>query len=320
MCGTAAPTIPPRCQPPPPPSASRTSTSATTTSRPRHTTPSGGSTSAESARIRCSTSCARRSGARISAAILRRARDRRGNRLLHAQPAAGRGRSNRATATDISPGMLEALRPTRSAWASRSTTVATEAESLPFDDASFDLVFGHAVLHHIPDLAQGLRASSTACCAPAGRRRVLRRALALRRPDRRRPQARGPAGRTAMAPRDRRLRARLLRRRRGRPTATPSSPRSTSTPSAPAICATSSRQPASATSASRARSCSPTCTGGRCARSRRPLSRTRSPRAGAGSPSAATWPCRGSTARCWSPACRPRLFYNLVLSGFKAEA
>jgi SAM-dependent methyltransferase len=31
-------------------------------------------------------------------------------------------------------------------------TVRTEAEELPFEDESFDLVFGHAVLHHIPDL------------------------------------------------------------------------------------------------------------------------------------------------------------------------
>jgi ubiquinone/menaquinone biosynthesis C-methylase UbiE len=32
--------------------------------------------------------------------------------------------------------------------------VATDAERLPFADASFDLVFGHAVLHHLPDLEQ----------------------------------------------------------------------------------------------------------------------------------------------------------------------
>src|SRR5258707_14077139 len=32
------------------------------------------------------------------------------------------------------------------------STVATEAEELPFEDESFDLVLGHAVLHHIPDL------------------------------------------------------------------------------------------------------------------------------------------------------------------------
>jgi len=34
------------------------------------------------------------------------------------------------------------------------TTVSTEAEELPFADESFDLVFGHAVLHHIPDLGR----------------------------------------------------------------------------------------------------------------------------------------------------------------------
>jgi SAM-dependent methyltransferase len=32
------------------------------------------------------------------------------------------------------------------------TTVACDAEELPFEDASFDLVFGHAVLHHLPNL------------------------------------------------------------------------------------------------------------------------------------------------------------------------
>jgi SAM-dependent methyltransferase len=32
--------------------------------------------------------------------------------------------------------------------------VVAEAEALPFEDGSFDLVFGHAVLHHVPDLAR----------------------------------------------------------------------------------------------------------------------------------------------------------------------
>ena len=31
-------------------------------------------------------------------------------------------------------------------------TARAEAESLPFADASFDLVLGHAVLHHLPNL------------------------------------------------------------------------------------------------------------------------------------------------------------------------
>jgi ubiquinone/menaquinone biosynthesis C-methylase UbiE len=59
----------------------------------------------------------------------------------------------RLTATDISPGMLKRLANTATALGVEGvTTVATEAETLPFEDASFDLVFGHAVLHHIPDL------------------------------------------------------------------------------------------------------------------------------------------------------------------------
>jgi ubiquinone/menaquinone biosynthesis C-methylase UbiE len=59
----------------------------------------------------------------------------------------------RLTATDISPGMLKRLANTAEALGLDGvTTVETEAEVLPFEDGSFDLVFGHAVLHHIPDL------------------------------------------------------------------------------------------------------------------------------------------------------------------------
>jgi ubiquinone/menaquinone biosynthesis C-methylase UbiE len=64
------------------------------------------------------------------------------------------GLIERLTATDISPGMLKRLQATAEALdvSEAVTTVATEAERLPFEDESFDLVFGHAVLHHIPDL------------------------------------------------------------------------------------------------------------------------------------------------------------------------
>jgi ubiquinone/menaquinone biosynthesis C-methylase UbiE len=64
------------------------------------------------------------------------------------------GLIERLTATDISPGMLQRLKATAEALgvAEAVTAVATEAERLPFEDESFDLVFGHAVLHHIPDL------------------------------------------------------------------------------------------------------------------------------------------------------------------------
>ena len=59
-----------------------------------------------------------------------------------------------ATATDISPGMLATLEGNAERLGLRVRTAAAEAETLPFEDASFDLVFGHAVLHHIPDLDQ----------------------------------------------------------------------------------------------------------------------------------------------------------------------
>jgi ubiquinone/menaquinone biosynthesis C-methylase UbiE len=58
----------------------------------------------------------------------------------------------RATATDISPGMLATLEENASRLGLEVRTAAAEAETLPFRDESFDLVFGHAVLHHIPDL------------------------------------------------------------------------------------------------------------------------------------------------------------------------
>ncbi len=57
-----------------------------------------------------------------------------------------------AVCTDISPGMLETLRGNASRLGLSVETVATDAEALPFDDESFDLVLGHAILHHIPDL------------------------------------------------------------------------------------------------------------------------------------------------------------------------
>jgi ubiquinone/menaquinone biosynthesis C-methylase UbiE len=62
------------------------------------------------------------------------------------------GLIERATATDISPGMLSTLSTSAAALGVEVETVRAEAESLPFADASFDLVFGHAILHHIPNL------------------------------------------------------------------------------------------------------------------------------------------------------------------------
>jgi SAM-dependent methyltransferase len=57
-----------------------------------------------------------------------------------------------ATCTDISPGMLTALRANARQLGLDVHTERVDAERLPFADESFDLVLGHAVLHHIPDL------------------------------------------------------------------------------------------------------------------------------------------------------------------------
>lgn len=63
----------------------------------------------------------------------------------------------RGTLTDISPGMVEVATRNGRALGLQVRGQVADAESLPFDDDSFDLVIGHAVLHHIPDVEQALR-------------------------------------------------------------------------------------------------------------------------------------------------------------------
>ena len=57
-----------------------------------------------------------------------------------------------ATCTDISPGMMATLARNAERLGLDVRTARADAESLPFADASFDLVLGHAVLHHLPNL------------------------------------------------------------------------------------------------------------------------------------------------------------------------
>jgi SAM-dependent methyltransferase len=62
------------------------------------------------------------------------------------------GAVREATCTDISPGMVRTLASNAERLGLPVRTARADAESLPFPDESFDLVLGHAVLHHLPDL------------------------------------------------------------------------------------------------------------------------------------------------------------------------
>jgi ubiquinone/menaquinone biosynthesis C-methylase UbiE len=72
-----------------------------------------------------------------------------------------------AVATDISPGMLERLGATADELGLTVETRQADAEALPFADSSFDLVLGHAVLHHLPGLDTAL-AEFRRVLAPGG--------------------------------------------------------------------------------------------------------------------------------------------------------
>ena len=119
-----------------------------------------------SARPRCSASSRKLLGSELDRGYRSLARDRRRHRLLQPEPAAGR-RVREATCTDISPGMVRTLRSNADRLGLTVKTARADAESLPFADSSFDLVLGHAVLHHLPDLRRAFD-EFTGCCARAG--------------------------------------------------------------------------------------------------------------------------------------------------------
>ena len=67
------------------------------------------------------------------------------------------GLARTGSVTDLSPGMVQvALRNAERLGLDVDGRVA-DAERIPFDDDTFDVVVGHAVLHHIPDVEQALR-------------------------------------------------------------------------------------------------------------------------------------------------------------------
>ncbi len=67
------------------------------------------------------------------------------------------GVARRGSVTDLSPGMVKvATRNGQSLGLDVDGRVA-DAEGIPYEDDTFDLVVGHAVLHHIPDVELSLR-------------------------------------------------------------------------------------------------------------------------------------------------------------------
>jgi SAM-dependent methyltransferase len=73
-----------------------------------------------------------------------------------------------ATCTDISPGMVSALAANAQRLGLEVESLRADAESLPFAAGSFDLVLGHAVLHHLPDLGRAF-SEFHRVLAPGGR-------------------------------------------------------------------------------------------------------------------------------------------------------
>ena len=148
-----------------------------------------------------------------------------------------------ATCTDIRPGMLATLEHNARELGLDVETAACDAAELPFEDESFDLVLGHAVLHHLPDLDRCF-AEFTRVLKPGGTLFFAGEPSRHGRPDRRRAQARGgrlaPAWRRAMQGAARRPTATAPTTRtstRSRPSSTStrsSPPTSSATPPAPA--------------------------------------------------------------------------------------
>jgi SAM-dependent methyltransferase len=61
------------------------------------------------------------------------------------------------TLTDLSPGMLEQARVRLSGLPLAISLQPADAQSLPFADASFDVVIANHMLYHVPDRARALR-------------------------------------------------------------------------------------------------------------------------------------------------------------------
>ena len=262
---------------------------------------------------RCWASCARRSGG-DPGPFGARARDRRRHRLLLAEPGARGRRSRDATCTDISPGMLATLQRQRRAARRRGRRPgrATPRPAVRGRRASTSCSATRCCTTCPTSTARS--PSSAACCKPGRQRRrspASRPATATA--SRATPSAPPPPGaRVARAAARAPGRRGPQRRRRRRTTS--SRARSTSTRSRPATSRATRGGRASRTCASAARSCWPTGSAGRTARSRPPRTRRRS----------LAWrqyAYRGYIAlqhvdrALLEPRLPPAIFYNLMIAG-----
>src|ERR1700740_594893 len=68
------------------------------------------------------------------------------------------GVARRGSVTDLSPGMVKVATRNGENLGLQIDGRVADAEGIPYDDDTFDLVVGHAVLHHIPDVELSLRA------------------------------------------------------------------------------------------------------------------------------------------------------------------
>jgi ubiquinone/menaquinone biosynthesis C-methylase UbiE len=59
--------------------------------------------------------------------------------------------------TDLSPGMVDVAQRNAKQLGFDIEGRVADAERIPYEDGTFDLVIGHAVLHHIPDVEQAFR-------------------------------------------------------------------------------------------------------------------------------------------------------------------
>src|SRR6185312_4390803 len=64
---------------------------------------------------------------------------------------------NEVHVTDLSPGMVEAARANAELLGFEVEGRVADAERIPYDDNTFDVVVGHAVIHHIPDVEAAFR-------------------------------------------------------------------------------------------------------------------------------------------------------------------